>query len=279
MSATTEVLLEGLSFGEGPRWRSDRLYLSDFHTESVLAVDLDGSVDTVVTVPGQPSGLGWLPDGRMLVVSMGRRAVMAWDGSTLAPHADLRPLASFGCNDMVVGGDGRAYVGCCDLAGIPNPKPSELMVVDPDGTAEVVEAVMQFPNGSVITPDGSTLIVAETFGDCLTAFRITTNGRLADRRVWAPLHGGTPDGICLDAEGAVWYADPVGRACVRVLEGGDVTDRVETGAQCFACTLGGPDGRTLFMITGKLIAGEEARSARPGKVLVTEVDVPGAGSP
>jgi sugar lactone lactonase YvrE len=279
MTATPEVLADGLTFGEGPRWRDGKLWLSDFHTETVLTVDLDGKVSDVVHVPGQPSGLGWLPDGRMLVVSIRHRALMRLDGETLVEHASLRELASFGCNDMVVSATGHAYVGCCDLEGIPTPKESELLVVDPDGKASVAETLMRFPNGSVITPDGRTLIVAETFGSCLTAFAIAPDGWPSRRREWAPLERGTPDGICLDAEGAVWYADPSARACVRVREGGEETHRIPTGHACFACTLGGPDGRTLFLITGSLVSGDEARTRRPGRVEVIEVDVPGAGSP
>jgi sugar lactone lactonase YvrE len=274
------VVVDGLAFPEGPRWRDGRLWFSDMGGQ-VVVVDEDGSARTVLDdIPGgPPSGLGWLPDGRLLVVATEGRTVLALgsDGS-LTRHADLSGVASYGCNDMVVGAAGRAYVGSCDLAGIPRPATSELVIVHPDGQVEVGDPAMRFPNGSVITPDGRTLIVAETFGQCLTAFTIDDEGRLGDKREWAAVPLTSPDGICLDEEGCVWFADAAGNACVRVAEGGEVRDRVETDQAVFACTLGGPDGRTLFALTSTFPIGD-ARRSRPGRIVAYEVTVPGSGSP
>lgn len=270
------LLLDGLAFPEGPRWRDGRLWFSDVLAAEVRAVDLTGDVETIATVPGLPSGLGWLPDGRLLVVSVDDRRLLRLDEGGLVEHADLGALASFGCNDMVVDAAGRAWVGACDNAGIPTPALSELLVVEPDGTARVADPAMAFPNGAVVTPDQSTLIVAETFGSRLTAFRIDAGGVAADRRVWADLAGGVPDGIALDAEGAVWYADPVHNECVRVREGGAVLDRVPTPQPCFACALGGPDGTTLFLLTSGSTDHVRNRAERPGRISTVAVDVPAA---
>jgi sugar lactone lactonase YvrE len=274
------VVLDGLAFPEGPRWRDGRLWLSDMGGQ-VLVVDADGRSTTVVDqVPGgPPSGLGWLPDGRLVLVATEGRALLSLEADgTLAPYADMSDLASFGCNDMVVDGAGRAYVGSCDLAGIPRPSVSELLVVHPGGRVEVGDAAMRFPNGAVITPDGATLIVAETFGQCLTAFTIGADGSIGDKREWAPVPGAAPDGICLDEEGCVWLADAGGNACVRVSEGGEVKQRIATEQAAFACTLGGEDGRTLFVMASTFPV-QDALRTRPGRVVAYEVDVPGAGSP
>lgn len=272
---TPRLLLDGLAFPEGPRWNDGRLWFSDVLAGEVRAVDLDGEVETIVEVPGLPSGLGWLPDGRLLVVSVDDRRVLRLEGPDLVEHADLSGLASFGCNDMVVDSAGRAWVGACDNAGIPAPSLSELLVVEPDGAARVVDPAMAFPNGAVVTPDQSTLIVAETFGARLTAFSLD-GGAAMNRRVWADLGGGVPDGIALDAEGAVWYADPVANACVRVREGGDVLDRVATPQPCFACALGGPDGTTLFLLTSASTDHVRNRAERPGRISTVEVAVAAA---
>src|SRR6266487_453963 len=179
---------------------------------------------------------------------------------------------------MVVDGSGRAYVNSTDAAGMPRPAPSEQMVVHPDGRVEVADSAMRFPNGTVITPDGGTLIVAESTGECLTAFTIAGDGSLGDKRVWAAVPGTAPDGICLDQEGCVWFADARGNACVRVAEGGQVRDRVETDQGAFACTLGGDDGRTLF-VTTSVNPFMGAASGRPGRIVAFQVEVPGTGSP
>jgi sugar lactone lactonase YvrE len=279
------LVLDGLSFPEVPRWRAGRLWFSDFQLglpglTGVMAVDEGGSPTTVIEqVPGgPPTGLGWLPDGRLLVAAARGRSLLALEADgTLSTHADLSAVASCPCNDLVVDGSGRAYVGCANPPPA-QPAPSELMVVQPDGRAEVADAAMRYPNGAVITPDGRTLIVAESQGQCLTAFTIRGDGTLGDRRVWAAVAGAVPDGICLDQEGCVWFADVAGRGCVRVREGGDVLDRVETEQSAFACTLGGADERTLF-VTASSFPGGGAFDPRPGRILACEVEVPGTGSP
>jgi sugar lactone lactonase YvrE len=294
---TARVLADGFHFGEGPRWHDGRLYLSDFYAGSVKAVTMDGDVETVLEVPGQPSGLGWLPDGRMLVVSMLDRKVLRLDPDGLVEHADLSTIATFHCNDMVVDGQGRAYVGNFgfDLDGFvqehgmratlgePGPPRATLARVDPDGTVHAAATGLRFPNGTVITPDGATLIVAETIGRRLTAFDVAVDGSLSNQRVWAQFERRLPDGICLDAEGRVWAADAATSECVLVAgrDGGpgEVVDVVRTEDRCFACMLGGSDGRQLFVLTAASEHPERAAGARTGRVLVATVDVPHAGWP
>lgn len=277
-----QIVLEGLSFGEGPRWHEGRLWFSDFHTHRVQAMDEAGKVETIVEVPQRPSGLGWLPDGRLLVVSMQDRRLMRLDPDGLVEHADLSGVATFDCNDMVVDGEGRAYVGNFgfDFARGEEPKAAALALVAPDGTVSTAAEGLMFPNGTVITPDGSTLILGETFGRCLTAFDIAADGTLSNRRVWADLDRVTPDGICLDEAGGIWVADPTHHQCVRVLEGGEVTDTIPTDRGCFACMLGGADRCTLYLVTGDLTGDVEALLAqRPGRIESVRVEVPGAGWP
>lgn len=279
---TRTVLANGFGFVEGPRWHEGRLWFSDMGTRTVHTLDLDGTVSDVVQVDQRPSGLGWLPDGPMLVVSMNDRRVLRLEGDgTLAEHADLSGLASAPCNDMVVDGRGNAYVGNpgYDMRNPPDPVPgAEVVLVRPDGSAAIVDREVRFPNGSAVTPDGETLIVAETMGRRLTAFSIGADGTLSDRRTYAELPDRGPDGIALDAEGGVWVADAFGSACVRVLEGGEVTDVVDTGRGCFACALGGDDRRTLFLLTGDGFSGDAIRR-RTGAIETVPVDVPGAGWP
>lgn len=275
------VILGGLGFSEGPRWHEDRLWFSDMGAGQVVAVDVDGNRETIVSVPARPSGLGWLPDGRMLIVSMGDRKLLRNENGQLVEHADLSGLVSMDLNDMVVDGKGNAYVGNpgFDLRERPlNPRPAEIVLVTPEGEASVVDKEAVFPNGSVVTPDGEMLIVAETFGRRLTAFDILADGSLANRRTWAELPNRSPDGICLDAEGAVWVADANGQMCVRVREGGEILEEVATERGCFACMLGGSDRKTLFMCIADGFAGAAIRS-RTGAIEAVEVDVPGAGWP
>jgi sugar lactone lactonase YvrE len=246
----------------------------------VVAVDDGGNAETVVEVPQQPSGLGWLPDGRMLVVSMVDRKVLRLDGDTLALHADLSTLAPANCNDMAVDGRGRAYVGNFGFdmyAGEPWRK-TNIIAVDPDGRAWVAAEEMSFPNGPVVTPDNHTLIVGESTGARLTAFDIAADGSLSNRRVWASLRelGATPDGICRDSEGAIWVACPASNRCVRVAEGGTLLDEVPIGRGTFACALGGADGHTLFICTADDHEPAAARSARSGRIETIRVDVPAA---
>jgi sugar lactone lactonase YvrE len=281
MPPSPRVLLDGLRFPEGPRWHEERLWFSDMHDGRVLAVDLAGRVETIVAVPGEPSGLGWLPDGRLLVVSMKDRRLLRLDPSGLVEHADLSPFATFHCNDMLVDARGRAYVGNFgfDLHGKAPVAPANLVLVQPDGRAEVAAEGLLFPNGTVLTPDGRTLIVGESFGARLTAFDVDGDGRLAKRRVWAPLPGGAvPDGVCLDAEGAVWVASPTSNEFLRVREGGEVAARLPVDRSAIACMLGGPQRRTLFLCTSRAHDPAET-GAREARIEIVEVDVPGAGWP
>jgi sugar lactone lactonase YvrE len=281
-SRATTIVLEGLCFPEGPRWRDGRLYFSDQHDHRVVAMEPSGAAETIVEVPQQPSGLGWLPDGRMLVVSMLDRRVMRLEDGSLVEHADLSRFAPAPCNDMVVDAQGRAYVGHFgfDMYGGEGPKDASLLLVRPDGTVAVAAEPLQFPNGTVITPDGATLIVGESMRGRLTAFTITADGSLTDRREFAQLQGAVPDGICLDAEGAVWIACPLTGRCLRVQEGGAVLDEVKTSHEfAFACMLGGDDRRTLYICTAPTHVPSESRTQRGGRIEAVEVDVPGAGLP
>jgi len=279
MGLETTVLLDGLMFGESPRWHEGRLWFSDMPAYQVMTVDLAGRTETIVRVPGLPSGLGWLPDGRLLVVSMTDRRLLRFESGGLVEVADLSKLASYHCNDMVVDRQGRAYIGHFGFNYYSQPfAPAEVILVTPDGSARVVAEQMAFPNGSIITPDGRTLIVAETFGVCLTAFDIQPDGSLAGRRIWASTSPAIPDGICLDAEGAVWVASPTGEV-LRIQEGGQVADRINLSRPAFACMLGGTDLRTLFVMTAKSDSPDEVRAESSGRVEIVEVDVPGAGLP
>ena len=282
MESKTSILLDGLLFPEGPRWRDGRLWFSDMHDLQVKTVDLQGRVENRVAVEGSPSGLGWLPDGRLLVVSMTDRRVLRLDPEGLATHADLSQLATYDCNDMVTDARGRSYVGNFgfDLH-VDEPKigPAELILVSPTGEARVVARDLLFPNGTVISDDGGTLIVGESYGGRLSAFDIDEDGSLSNRRVWAQLDGAVPDGICLDAEGAVWVASPLGNEVLRVEEGGRVTQRVTVSTLAIACMLGGPERKHLLVCTAPTVRPDECRAQRAGRIEVAEVDVPGAGLP
>lgn len=279
---TPTPILDGLCFGEGPRWHDGKLWFSDMHAPWVMTVDVAGKAEKIVEVPGHPSGLGRLPDGRLLVVSMQDRRLLRLDPGGLSEVADLSALAPFHCNDMVVDRHGRAYVGNFGFD-LNAPqwefRHAEVILVTPDGQARIVADQMSFPNGSVITPDGRTLIVGESFAARLTAFDIQPDGSLANRRVWAALEHGTPDGICLDAENAVWYASPVSNECVRVAEGGRVLERIPLSMGAFACMLGGPDRRTLFICTAADSHPERCAALRSGRIETLRVDTPGAGLP
>ena len=270
----TEVVLEGLSFGEGPRWHDGTLWFSDFYRHGVFRLT-DGGEELMLEVPTQPSGLGWLPDGDLLLVSMTDRKLLRWSGSGRPEvHADLGAVADGHCNDMVVAADGTAYVGNFGL----DRAPATLAIVSPDGDVRPGPGDMHFANGSVITPDGSTFIIGETMAGRLSAFTIDASGELRDRRVWADLGGGIPDGICLDEAGGIWVADPRNANCFRVLEGGEITDRIELELNCFACMLGGDDRRTLYLVTAPT-SGDTAAATRNGRIETVQVDVPGAGLP
>ncbi len=282
MSAPTpeqHTLLTGLVMGEVPRWHDGRLWFSDMGAGAVLAADLAGKSEVVAHV--RTLGIGFLPDGRLLIVSGGDGRLLRRepDGS-LVTHADLAPLARTFWNDLVVDGRGNAYA---NNIGFDFPAgafaPGILALVTPDAAARQVAEGLAFPNGMAVTPDNATLIVAESYGERLTAFDIAADGSLSNRRVWASLPGGHPDGICLDAEGAVWYADVPAQRCVRVREGGEVLQTIELDRGCFACALGGTGKRTLFMMAAEFSRTGSMAGTRTGQVLTTEVSVPGAGWP
>jgi sugar lactone lactonase YvrE len=277
-----QVVKTGLGLGESPRWHDDRLWLSDWVAREILAVDLEGNTEVVIGGrPSFPFSIDWLPDGRLLIVSASGLERREPDGSLLA-HGDLGGLSAKGWNEIVVDGRGNAYVNGArfDLMAGEEFRPGIVALVTPDGTARQVADGIAFPNGMAVTPDNSTLIVAESYGRRLTGFDIAADGTLSNRRVWADLGDGVPDGIGIDAEGAVWYADVPNRRCVRVREGGEVLQTIELDRGCFACALGGADGRTLFMVAaewrGATGIGEGART---GQVLTHRAPAPGAGWP
>lgn len=283
MKTTPRVLLDDLVFPEGPRWHEGRLYFSDMHAKEVVAVGLDGKRERICEVPHCPSGIGFTPGGHMLVVSMEDHKVLELHGRELRVHADIGDAAPFHLNDMVVDARGRAYVGNFgfDLYGGARPAETNLHLVDIDGRVREVANDLGFPNGTVITPDGGTLILAESFAKRLTAFDILLDGSLANRRVWATLDI-YPDGICLDAEGCVWAASPLGKGgFLRVAEGGEIRDRIDLdNGFGFACMLGGPERRHLFLLEAVLSdPGQISGKRGNGRVRVVEVDVPGAGLP
>ncbi len=285
------VLAEGLYFGEGPRWHDGRLWFSDFYDHAVKSVDGSGAIRTELEIDDQPSGLGWLPDGRLLVVAMHRRQLLRVDPDGVKLHADLSGIATYHTNDMVVDRAGRAYVGNFGFAldeelkargvesVIAQHPTAKLARVDPDGRTHVAAEEMHFPNGSVITPDGRTMIVAETLAMRLTAFDIGPDGTLSNRRVWATLGMRAPDGICLDANGHVWIANAIAPECVLFAPGGEIVATVQTEQPCFACILGGPDRRTLFVMTAPSSVAEIVSKARLGSIVRAEVATPGAGLP
>ena len=278
---TTTVLVEGLVFPECPRWHDGKLWFSDMHARRVMTVDLRGNIESILEVPGQPAGLGWLPDGRLLVVSMTDRRLLRLDPEGLIEVSDLSELASYHCNDMVVDAPGRAYIGNFgfDMFSQQPFVPAAIALVDPDGTTRIAADNMAFPNGTVITPDGRTLIVAETWAQSLTAFDIEEDGSLANRRVWAEIADATPDGICLDRENAIWVASPLSGEVLRCREGGEITHRVRPKRQAYACMLGGEDCRTLFVCTAEAMNPDETREMISGSIEIVQVEVPGAGLP
>ena len=285
------LLAEGLYFGEGPRWRNDRLWFSDFYDHAVKSLDSSGNVRIELEIDDQPSGLGWLPDGRLLVVAMHRRQLLRVDPDGVKVHADLSRVAAHHTNDMVVDVAGRAYVGNFGFpldaelkargveSVIADHPTTNLARVDPDGRVHVAAADMHFPNGCVITPDGRTMIVAETLAMRLTAFDIGADGTLTNRRVWAMLGMRAPDGICLDANGHVWIANAIAPECLLIAPAGEIVATVQTDQPCFACMLGGPDRRTLYMMTAPSSSADVASAARRGHVMCVEVETPGAGRP
>ncbi len=283
MSTAPRVLLNGLGFGESPRWRQGRLWVCNWGAGEVIAVDPNGRREVMLTVPTTiPFSIDWDLEGRLLVVS-GREGLLLRQeaGGDLATFADLTGLSG-GCNEIVVDGRGSAYVNGSrfDPAAPNTPAPGVIVQVTPDGAARKVAEGFAFPNGMAVTPDNRTLIIAESHGRRLTALDIDAAGGLSNSRVWADLGEGTPDGICIDAEGAVWYADVPNRRCMRVREGGEVLQTVEVDRGCFACMLGGADGRTLFIAAAEWRGMDKMFDGRTsGQVLALDAPAPGAGWP
>jgi sugar lactone lactonase YvrE len=282
--ADLHVLMNGLVFGEQPRWHDDRLWFSDWGTQEVIAVGLDGNSEVMLKGRSFPLCVDWLPDGRLLVVSAkdGLLLRQERDGS-LATHGDLRAASEPpAINELVVGGDGYAYVngGGFDLNAREEFAPGIVALVAPDGSARQVADGLAFPNGMLIMPDDRTLIVAESYAKRLTAFEIADDGDLSNRRVWAELGDGVPDGICADAENAIWYADVPNKRCMRVREGGEVLQTIELDRGCFACALGGTDKSTLFMIAQEWNGPAGMFKGPPtGQVLTTHAPAPAGGRP
>jgi sugar lactone lactonase YvrE len=278
----TVLTTEGIVFPEGPRWHAGKLWFSDIHGARVMTVDPQGRLAPVVDVPTRPSGLGFDPRGRLLIVSMRDRRLLRFENGELDTVADMSGLMPGDANDMVVDGQGRAFIGNFgyDLFSGAEPRPGSLVVVDVDGRARAVADELAFPNGTVITPDGKTLIVAESFGNVLTAFNVKPDGSLSGRRFFAHLGDRTPDGICLDAEGAVWVSCFGQDEFIRVWEGGEIAARVAVpGRRAVACMLGGEDRRTLFMLTAETTLEELSQGKSKGRIETARVDVPGAGYP
>ncbi len=278
-----QTLLTGLAFGESPRWHEDRLWFSNWGMQEVIAVDLEGKSEVMVRVPTTiPFCIDWLPDGRLLVVS-GREGLLLRrepDGELLT-HADLSGLAQV-WNEIVVDSRGNAYVNGGNIDPLAGSEfaPGIVALVLPDGSARQVADGIAFPNGMAMTPDNKTLIVAESYAKRLTAFEIEATGLLSNRRVWADLGDGVPDGICIDAEGAVWYGDVPNKCCVRVREGGEVLQTIELDRGCFACMLGGVNKRTLFLMAAEWRGfANMSDVARTGQVLTVEAPAPGVGWP
>lgn len=270
-----KTLLTGLAMGESPRWHAGRLWFSDWGAQEVVAVDPNRNKEVVVRTPfGLPFCIDWLADGRLLIVAGRENRVVRreMDGS-LVTHVALHNISDQAWNEIVVDGRGNIYV---------NGGPGIIALVTADGSARQVADGLAFPNGMAITPDNTTLIIAESHGKRLTAFDIAPDGSLSSRRFWADLGDGVPDGICLDADGCVWYADVPNRRCVRVREGGEVMQTVNLDRGCFACMLGGADGKTLFLVATEWRGMDkilDVAQARTGQVLTIEAPASRVGWP
>jgi sugar lactone lactonase YvrE len=272
------TLMTGIGLGESPRWHEMRLWFADWIAQELIALDLEGNSEVIANIPSLPFSIDWLPDGPMLITSGRNLLHMAPDGS-LKTRAELGGLSEYGWNEIVVDGRGNTYVNniCFDFMGGAEFAPGIIALVTPDGSVRQVAEGIAFPNGMVVTPDNSTLIVAESFAGRLSAFDIAPDGGLSNRRVWAELGEGG-DGICMDAEGAVWT--PAMKSCVRVRAGGEVLERIDLDRFCFACMLGGPDGRTLFMMAAEWSGPENVgKGPRTGRVLTAEAPAPHVGWP
>ena len=280
------TLTRGLIFGESPRWHNDRLWVADWGAKEILAVDREGKSEAMVRMRSssfQPICFDWLPDSRLLIVSSSDRLLLRReaDGS-LATHADLTGLSDHGFNEVVVDGRSNAYVNGAGFNFLAGEKfaPGIVALVTPGGVIRRVAEGIGFPNGMAVTADNRTLIVADSYAKNLIAFDIAVDGGLSNRRAWADLGDGVPDGICLDADGAIWYGDVPNKRCVRVREGGDVLQVIDFEVGCFACMLGGPDGRTLFMVIREWRGVEStADRSRKGQVVTIDAPAPHAGWP
>lgn len=286
------VITEGLSFGEGPRWHEGRLWFSDFYRHCVSSILPDGSDERLeVTLETQPSGLGWLPDGDLVIASQLDTSLVRVRNGVASSFCDLSPYFGFWANDLVTSASGVSYVGNFgfDLDLVMRDEGVEglsveraltnVVVVGPEGDVRQVVPDFVFPNGSVITPDGKTIVIAETLAFRLSAFDIAPDGTLSNRRVWAQLDFVAIDGICLDAEGQIWVANALGTQCLRVKEGGEITASASASQTTFACMLGGDALDQLFIITAPTSSRFEAADARHGKIEVASVAVAGAGRP
>lgn len=279
-----QILMTGIGFGEQPRWHEDRLWFSDWGKPEVVAVDLEGNNEVILGARSFPCCVDWLPDGRLLLVSAREGLLLRRepDGS-LVTHSDLTGLADVPPgNELVVDGRGNAYVNGpgFDMMAGDEFAPGTIALVTPHGSACLVANDIAFPNGMLVTPDNSTLIVADSYGKSLTAFEIGPDGSLANRRLWADLGDGVPDGICLDAENAVWYGEVPNKRCVRVREGGEVLQTVDLDRGCFACALGGADRSTLFIMATEWRGPENMFQGPPtGQVLSIDAPAPGVGWP
>ena len=290
MTRKLQTLMDGLTFGEGPRWHEDKFYFSDFYSHKVYTLDLKGNHEVIVEVPNQPSGLGWMPDGTMLIVSMKDRKLLSFRDNALEERADLSGLAGFHCNDMVVDSKGNAYIGNFGFNTYEGEevKSTNLILVRPGEEPCVAADNILFPNGTVITEDEKTLVVGETYAAKLTAFDINEDASLSNRRIWADLtqsidNGNVPvpDGMCLDAEGAIWVASPSTADVIRVKEGGEILERIPVKTNAYACMLGGKDRKTLFICTSNAsgVDPDSALREKSGKIEIVEVEVPGVGRP
>jgi sugar lactone lactonase YvrE len=277
------VFLSGLAMGESPRWHDGRLWVADWAAHEIVAADSSGGREVMATIPSLPFSIDWLPDGRLLAIT-GRDCQLLAQGNDgkLEPYVDLTPISTKPWNEIVVDGRGNTYL---NNIGFDFPGgafgPGFVALVTPDRSAHVVAEGLAFPNGMAVTPDNRTLIVGESYAGCLTAFDIREDGSLSNRRVWAQVGGDHPDGICIDAQGAVWYGDVGSSRCVRVREGGGILQEVQLDRGCFACMLGGMDRQTLYMVAADysdpaaLMSGQ----TRTGQVLALPAPAPGAGWP
>jgi sugar lactone lactonase YvrE len=282
MDYRANTLIGGFAFPEGPRWHNNQLWFADHHDGCVRRVNAEGALIEQFTVPGNPSGLGWLPNDDLIVVSMQERCLYRRRDGVLTHYADLSPWHAFHSNDMVVDKLGRCYVGNVGFNYYQGeqPRATNMVLVASDGSAELAAADLQCPNGTVVTADGRTLIVAETFAKRLSAFNIDANGRLTGRRIFAELGEHMPDGICLDTEGCIWVAVPDSAVVLRVRDGGEIVDRVLIdNGNPLACVLGGADRRTLYICCAPHYDAKETLRLRGGRIDVAQVAVPGVGSP